>query len=133
MPRPALGFIRLLALLLGLVAVGGCEPIAHITWSPDGARAAYFVPTAGKLLPGVSYVLDANGKTAAELGPTFGTCAWSSDSKSIYFGAYDKQPPATPPVVRKWLVDAEDRPPVEAPADDEYPPMVAEPVERREG
>src|SRR3954464_13806822 len=114
MPRPALAGNPLLGLLLlCIVALCGCEPIAHITWSPDGARAAYFVPTPGKLLPGVSYVIDANGKSSANLGPTFGTYAWSNDSKSFYFGAYDKSPPATPPVIRRWLVDAEDQPQAE--------------------
>ncbi|HSV13068.1 MAG TPA: hypothetical protein VLI90_02330 [Tepidisphaeraceae bacterium] len=124
MPRSALGFMHLVGLLIGMLAIGGCEPISHISWSPDGARAAYFVPVQGKLVPGVSYVLDADGKKMASLGPTFGSFAWSPDSKSIYFGAYDNQQPATVPIERKWLVDAEDQQPPEAPANDEFPPMV---------
>src|SRR5580658_2071343 len=84
---------------------GGCTPTAHLSWSPDGARGAYFVPTAGKLLPGVGYLLDTSGKTTARLGPTFGSFAWSADSKTVYFGGYDNSPPATDQAQREWLVD----------------------------
>src|SRR2546421_4938778 len=100
MPRPASGVLSFYTLLLAIVALAGCEPIAHIAWSPDGSRAAYFVPTPKKLLPGLSFVIDPAGKVAAELGPTFGSFAWSNDSKTIYFGAYDRTPPATVAVDR---------------------------------
>ena len=104
---------------------GGCTPTAHINWSPDGAQAAYFVPTGGKLLPGVGYLLDGGGKTTARLGPTFGSFAWSADSKAVYFGGYDNTPPATDLAQREWLVDPKAAPPpISDSSDGEYPPMV---------
>ncbi len=111
---------------IAAVFLVGCTPIAHINWSPDGAQAAYFVPTAGKLLPGVAYLLDTSGKTNARLGPTFGSFAWSADSKTVYFGAYDNSPAADQVADRSWLVDPKQATPT--PASDsgegEYPPMV---------
>src|SRR5271156_4157762 len=100
-----------MAALLFLAMSGGCTPTAHLSWSPDGARAAYFVPTGGKLLPGVGYLLDGGGKTTARLGPTFGSFAWSADSKTVYFGAYDNSPAADDVADREWLVDPQQPPP----------------------
>jgi hypothetical protein len=108
----------------------GCEPAAHLAWSPDGSRAAYFVPTpgidpaSGKSLPGVSYVIDADGKVVSELGPTFGSFAWANQPQAVYFGAYQAQPPTGSDILRKWMVDAEDQPAAPLPpANDEIPPM----------
>ena len=108
-----------------LAAAGGCTPTAHLSWSPDGAHGAYFVPTAGKLLPGVGYLIDAGGKTTGRLGPTFGSFAWSADSQTVYFGGYDNTPPANDMAERGWLVDPQQPPPpiTDAP-EKEYPPMV---------
>jgi Tol biopolymer transport system component len=114
-----------IAALFFLAATGGCTPTAHLSWSPDGAQAAFFVPTAGKLLPGVSYLLDTSGKTTARLGPTFGSFAWAADSKTVYFGGYDSSPAADDVADRDWLVDPQQAPPpVAESADGEYPPMV---------
>lgn len=123
MPRLACHFPSILAGFLLLVASVGCEPVAHLAWSPDGARAAYFAPMSGKLLPGASFLIDPAGKVTADLGPTFGSFAWSKDSTTIFFGAYDNQPPGTDTSVRRWLVDAEDKPLSESPPSDDYPPM----------
>lgn len=89
-------------LAVALLAVcSGCVP-AHIAWSPDGARAAYFKP--GSPL-GLGYVLDGDGKVTAELGQMFGSFAWSKDSQSVYFGALDPRPPVTDGAIRQWVVD----------------------------
>lgn len=113
----------ILAAVLLVAAAGGCEPVAHLAWSPDGTRAAYFAPVPGKLLPGAGFVLDVNGKVQAELGATFGSFAWSRDSQTIYFGSYDARPPATDGTIRRWLINTEDSPSAKAPPSEEYPPM----------
>ncbi len=106
-----------IALTALFTTIIGCEPVAHLSWSPDGKQAAYFVPGSGKPLPGNGFVLDDSGKISADLGSAFGSFAWSSDSKTIYFGGFDEKPDAAPPI-RKWLVDAEDQPTANATNED---------------
>jgi dipeptidyl aminopeptidase/acylaminoacyl peptidase len=121
----AVGRLIWVVMAVCLAAAGGCTPTAHLSWSPDGAHGAYFVPTAGKLLPGVGYLIDAGGKITGRLGPTFGSFAWSADSQTVYFGGYDNTPPANDMAERDWLVDPQQPPPpiTDAP-EKEYPPMV---------
>jgi hypothetical protein len=114
----------LLWMLMSLLLVAaGCEPASHIAWSPDGSHAAYFTPVQGKLLPGSGYLIDPSGKVLTPLGLTFGSYDWSADSKTVYFGGYDDNSPASDGAIRKWMIDAEDAAAVNANPTDEFAPM----------
>ncbi len=115
--------ISTLVILLPLLGgVAGCEPAAQVAWAPDGSRAAYFVPTTGNPLPGVSYLLDSGGKVTGELGQTFGSFAWTTDSETVYFGGYDNKAGGDGGgPIKNWSTDSDET--AAHVTTDQYPPM----------
>jgi hypothetical protein len=71
----------LIGALLGLMFLTGCETPGQMFWSPDLTRAAW-IPTGGG--EGAA-IIDSQGKVVAKIGAVVGGCAWSSDSKKLYF------------------------------------------------
>lgn len=92
-----------MAAFLMLLACGaGCEIPAQTFWSPDGARAAY-IPSSGSQAQAI--IIDATGAIVDTLGRSTGGCAWSADSRTLYFavGSGSRARGSPSRVLTQWL------------------------------
>lgn len=107
------------AVLALLLCLAGCEVPAQTFWSPDGSRAAY-VPGSNSKAEAV--VVDAAGTIVERLGRSTGGCAWSADSRTLYFAAGSKARrdlTAARPLTKLLPPGLEPPPPATRPASDD--------------
>ena len=90
-------------------AVGGCNPVSQVAWSPDGKHAMYTAagPTPANAGSGLT-VLDGDGHVSGQLPRATGEVHWSADSTTAYFGGDDHGGPRPVPVSHQWVGGADE-------------------------